>query len=253
MQDIEAIAIERELCGIPLGRIPAEYLSSEATDDQKEVLQQLKDSLRDVKFNDQGYLIIPSDTYTDSEGRPSSTRYVDVELISSDGSRNIDINPVVSRYQHDIARSIMAEFLMLGSSSTGSYALSKSKTDLFLRSMESYINTIFDVLNKQLIEPLWRINGLDFDLMPTLKAGDVAPHELKELGSYLRNLNGADINLKDQVDVVEELLNIAEIPGFDKELYTQSLADAKEAEKAALEAEKQEPEEEESSSEEEGE
>jgi len=106
----------------------------------------------------------------------------------------------------------MAEFLMLGAGANGSYALSKSKTDLFLRSMESYINSIFDVLNKQLIEPLWHINGLNFDLMPKICAGDVAPHDLRELGSYLRNLNGANIDLSDQDDIVNALLANAELP-----------------------------------------
>lgn len=232
LQEIEAIAIERELCGIPVGYMPSEYLSPSATDDQIAVREMLETALRDVKYNDQGFIILPSDLQSDNEGKLSNERYVDVKLMSSDGNRNIDIGPVVSRYQHDIARSIMAEFMMLGSNSTGSYALSKSKTDLFLRSMESYINTIFDVLNKQLLEPLWRLNGLDFDLMPVLKAGDVAPHELSELGSYLRNLNGADINLRDQTDVVENLLDIAEIEGFDRDRYEKSLEEDKAAEKA---------------------
>ena len=101
---------------------------------------------------------------------------------------------------------------MLGGGANGSYALSKSKTDLFLRSMESYINSIFDVINKQLIEPLWQLNGLDYDLMPKIVAGDVAPHDLRELGSYLRNLNGANIDLSQQADIVNALLTNAELP-----------------------------------------
>ena len=99
---------------------------------------------------------------------------------------------------------------MLGSSG-GSYALSKTKTDLFLRSLESYINTIVDVLNKQLVERLWQLNGLSWDVMPKLVAGDVAPHDLREIASFLRNINGAGIELQDQVEVVEDLMGIAEI------------------------------------------
>jgi len=36
IQEFEAIAIERELHGVPVGRMPAEYLSSDATPEQKE-------------------------------------------------------------------------------------------------------------------------------------------------------------------------------------------------------------------------
>jgi hypothetical protein len=111
---------------------------------------------------------------------------------------------------------------MLGDSG-GSYALSKSKTDLFLRALESYIQTIVDVLNKQLVERLWELNGLDYSLMPKIVAGDVAPHDLKELGSYLRNLNGADINLASQPDIVDALLDNAELPNLDRETYSQDL------------------------------
>lgn len=180
LQAIEAIAVERELAGIPVARIPSEYLSPDATSSQVQFKSNLEQILRDVKFNEQGYIITPSDTYPDKDGSPTNIRLVDVELMSSSGSRNIDIDPIVKRYQHDIARSVLSEFLMLGSQG-GSYALSKSKTDLFLRALESYIQQIVDVLNKQLVERLWELNGLDYSLMPTIEAGDVAPHDLREI------------------------------------------------------------------------
>src|SRR6056300_1775543 len=214
LQAIEAIAVERELAGIPVARIPAEYLSGDASSAQSGFVNNLRQILRDVKFNEQGYIILPSDTYPDKDGAPTNTRLVDVELMSSNGNRNIDIDPIVRRYQHDIARSVLSEFLMLGSQG-GSYALSKSKTDLFLRALESYIQAIVDVLNKQLVERLWELNGLDYGVMPKIVAGDVAPHDLKELGSYLRNLNGADINLASQPDIVDALLENAELPKLD--------------------------------------
>ena len=210
LQAIEAIAVERELAGIPVARIPSEYLSPDATSSQVQFKSNLEQILRDVKFNEQGYIITPSDTYPDKDGSPTNIRLVDVELMSSSGSRNIDIDPIVKRYQHDIARSVLSEFLMLGSQG-GSYALSKSKTDLFLRALESYIQQIVDVLNKQLVERLWELNGLDYSLMPTIEAGDVAPHDLREIAGFLRNLNGADISVSDHPEVIQNLMDIADL------------------------------------------
>ena len=210
LQAIEAIAVERELAGIPVARIPSEYLSPDATSSQVQFKSNLEQILRDVKFNEQGYIITPSDTYPDKDGSPTNIRLVDVELMSSSGSRNIDIDPIVRRYQHDIARSVLSEFLMLGSQG-GSYALSKSKTDLFLRALESYIQQIVDVLNKQLVERLWELNGLDYSLMPTIRAGDVAPHDLREIAGFLRNLNGADINVSNHPEVIQNLMDIADL------------------------------------------
>lgn len=228
LQSIEAIAVERELHGVPIGRIPADYLSSDATSDQVAFRQAMEKALRDLKFNEQGYILLPSDLLLDGEGKATGgvgSRLVDIELITSNGNRNIDIDPVIRRYQHDIARSVMAEFLMLGGGNLGSYALSKSKTDLFLRSVESYINSIFDVLNKQLVERLWQINGLNYDYMPKIVPGDVAPHDLRELGAYLRNLNGAEINLSNQPEIVNALLRNAELPALDMERYEESMAE----------------------------
>jgi hypothetical protein len=109
---------------------------------------------------------------------------------------------------------------MLGTQG-GSYALSKSKTDLFLRALESYIQTIVDVLNKQLVERLWDLNGLDYKLMPTIQAGDVAPHDLREIAGFLRNLNQADISVADHPETVRDLMDIAELE-YDPDLNTES-------------------------------
>lgn len=223
IQNFEAIGIERELAGIPVAEIPSAYLSPDASDDQVAFRQSLETILRDFKTNEQSYLIIPSDTYPDKDGAPSGVKLVDVRLMASDGNRAIDLDPVIKRYQHDIARSVLSEFIMLGANSSGSYALSKSKTDLFLRALESYIQTIVDVLNKQLVERLWELNGLDYSVMPKIVAGDVAPHDLKELGAYLRNLNGAGIPIRDQFDIVEELFAIPELPLPDRKTYDASL------------------------------
>ena len=223
LQAIEAIAVERELAGIPVARIPAEYLSGDASLAQSGFVNNLQQILRDVKFNEQGYIILPSDTYPDKDGAPSNTRLVDIELMASNGKRNIDINPIVNRYQHDIARSVLSEFLLLGTSG-GSYALSKSKTDLFLRALESYIQAIVDVLNKQLVERLWQLNGLNYDLMPTIEAGDVAPHDLREVAAFLRNLNGANIDVSSHPEVVKDLMDIADL-NYDPDVGVQPTED----------------------------
>jgi len=212
LQAIEAIAVERELAGIPVGRLPSEYLSADATDTQAAIKAEFETILRDVKFNEQGYLILPSDMYPDKDGSPTSNPLVNIELMSSSGTRNIEIDPIVSRYQHDIARSVLSEFLLLGSQqSGGSYALSKSKTDIYLRALESYITTITDVLNKQLVKPLWELNGLSPETMPKINASDVAPHDLQQISGFLRNLNQANITVHDHPEVIQDLMDIAEL------------------------------------------
>jgi hypothetical protein len=236
LQRVEAIGIERELTGMPVGRMPAEYLSPNATNDQKALRASMEKILRDVRFNDQGYLLLPSDTYTDSEGKVSNVKMLDVELIASQGSRAIDTRPVVNGYQTDIARTVLAEFLMLGSGAQGSFALSKSKTDIFLLALEGYMGTIVASMNKQLLPVLWELNGLDFDLMPTLKAGDVAPHDLREISGFLRNLNQAGISVSDQPHIVDDLLRAAGLPKIKPEIREETERKAQEDAQTATEA-----------------
>jgi hypothetical protein len=94
VQQYEAIGIERELAGIPHAEVPSEYLSPDATEDQVAFRNNLESILKDVKFNEQGFLITPSDTYPDKDGAPTNQKLVSIRLMSSEGSRNIDIDPM---------------------------------------------------------------------------------------------------------------------------------------------------------------
>lgn len=213
IQSIEAIAIERELNGVPIGRIPAEYLQSNADGSQKKIKTELETILRDLKQNEQAYALIPSDTFEDADGNPTNTRMMDIELITSNGTRNIDTGPVIKRYQSDMARTVLADFIMLGSDK-GSFALSKSKTDLFLTSLESYLGNIASVLNRHLLPRLWQLNGLNPDLMPRLRPGEVAPTDLDELGNFVKSLAGSGIMLTD-LDTENTLRSKADLPMSD--------------------------------------
>jgi len=62
-----------------------------------------------------------------------------------------------------------------------------------------------------LVERLWQLNGLNYDLMPTITAGDVAPHDLREVAAFLRNLNGANIDVSSHPEVVKDLMDIADL------------------------------------------
>jgi hypothetical protein len=47
--------------------------------------------------------------------------------------------------------------------------------------------------------------------MPKIVAGDVAPHDLREIAGFLRNLNGAGIDVSSHPEVIQNLMDIAEL------------------------------------------
>jgi phage gp29-like protein len=197
IKEIEAVAIERELNGLPLVRVPAEYLDPDATDAQKAFVSRIQSIARDVKRNEQGYIILPSDLYENADGKMTGTRLVDFELIASQGKRDIDTHQVVVRYQMDMARSALADFVLLGANDRGSFALSKSKADLFLKALEGYLDAIASVLNRKLVPKLMAWNGIAMSDAPKIMHGRVAPTDLNELGNYIQRLGGLGVDLTD--------------------------------------------------------
>ena len=212
IQMIEAIAVEREMNGIPVGKIPSEYLGESASAAQQGFTNAFKKILRDVKFNDQGFILIPSDVYENDDGTKTSIPMVEFDLVTAKGTRAIPTGDVILRHQQNIARSVLADFLMLGGGDTGSFALSKSKTDLFLAAASGYTEAISSVLNRQLLPRLWEINGFDPEVMPKIGFGEIAPVDLAELGAFVRDISGAGMPLFPDDDTENTLRRAAGFP-----------------------------------------
>jgi len=210
-EEYEAIGIERELAGLPIVRIPKEYLNTNDANFTA-IREEYRKIARDLKFNEQGAIIIPSDTYKDKEGNPTAIRMVEIELMSSSGSRAIDTNTIILRYQQTIARTILADFLVLGSNSRGSFSLSKDKSMLFMKALQSQVNGIASTLNRQLIPKLWEINNFDKRIKPKFVPGKVQPADLKELGDYISRLAGAGFMMAGDEEIENTLLAVANLP-----------------------------------------
>ena len=212
IQEIEAVAIERELNGLPLVRVPSEYLAPDATDSQKAFINTIGTIARDVKRNEMGHIIIPSDTYANEDGSLTDVRLVEFELIASQGKRDIKPHEVILRYQQDMARSALADFVLLGSNDRGSFAMAKSKTDLFVQALTGYVQALASVLNRTLVPKLMMWNGIPKEDAPEIGFGAIAPLDLDQLGFYIQSLTGAGIDLTDN----ETRDFIREAAGFPK-------------------------------------
>jgi len=216
IEEIEATAIERELNGLPVVRVPNSLFEAANNGDQtaNNTLDAYRKIVRDLRFNSQAGIILPSDPYqnqSDANLQYSNNRKVDVELVASQGTRNIDTSAVIKRYASDQARSILADFVLLGSDTRGSYALSQSKSDLFTQSVKAHSNRFAETINRQLIPKLWRMNGFDPATMPKVVVSQIAPMDLDSLGNYVKSLSGAGILLDDE-EAQDWLMQQAGIP-----------------------------------------
>jgi uncharacterized protein YgfB (UPF0149 family) len=57
--------------------------------------------------------------------------------------------------------------------------------------------------------------------MPTIEAGEVAPHDLREIAGFWRNLDGADISGSDHPEVIQNLMDIADL-NYDPDRETET-------------------------------
>lgn len=205
-QEIEGIGIERDLAGLPVGWLPPEYLSPNATSQQAAAAAEFKKILRNIRRDDQAAVAWP--LAYDENGN----KLFDLTLLSSGGQRQIDTGAVITRYDQRIAMSILADFILLGHERIGTQALSKSKVDIFVSAIKAWMDAIADVLNRQGIARLMRINGFDLTRRPSVRPTGIEQVDLEELAKYVHDLAGSGMPLFPDSTLQGHLREVAGLP-----------------------------------------
>jgi len=204
--NIEAIGIERDLTGLPTMEVPIEILATNATSDARSLRTQLETMLAEVKRDERGYVLVPSEL--DREGKP--TGYV-FKLLSSGGSHQVDTDKTKLYYKTSILQSVVAQFIQLGMSGVGSFALASSQTDLFATALGSYLSIIASTFNRFAVARLMTLNGAPRELWPEIVYGDIETPALGDVAQYVTALAAAGKLPEDEV-LDRRLLEIAGLP-----------------------------------------
>lgn len=210
IEEIEAIGIERDLAGFPVMYVDPQIMRSDASAAQQTVFNDYKDLVSNIRRDQQEGVILPS--IFDETGH----QLYKLELLSSGGSRSFDTNSIIQRYDQRIAMSVLADFILLGQQSHGSFALSVDKTDLFATSLRTWLEIIRTVFNTFAIPRLFKLNGFDATRLPTLEYGDIETPPLGELGNYIQVLAGAGVPLFPDDELENYLRRVASLPEREK-------------------------------------
>jgi hypothetical protein len=206
IEELEGVGIERDLAGLPVALIPNKYLSPTADAVEKQVFQNFKRMIASVKRDNHEGLILPSDR--DAQG---NLRF-EVKLMSTGGARQFDTTKVVDRYNRAIATSVLADFIFLGQGSTGSFALSSNKTEIFATAIGAYLNSIAETFNRHLLPRLWKLNGMDYEFMPTLVPGDLEKPDITALSDFVSKLTSAGAQMFPDRELENHLREAAGLP-----------------------------------------
>lgn len=187
---VEGIGVERDLAGLPVLYAPSDLFSISASDEQKALFEDLKKLVVAIKRDEQEGILMPM-AY-DEEGKNPLYK---LELLSAGGERQFDTNAIINRYDERIAMSMLADFILMGHSNTGSFALSTTKTGLFATAMSAILDVITDEINAEAITKLCVLNGIPLKKIPSLQHGKVETTDLTKVGEYLRQLNAAGMTV----------------------------------------------------------
>lgn len=191
IENLEGIGVERDLAGLPVAWGPPEIFSKNASADEKAIFNKLKEIATNVKNDEQAGMVFPL-AYDDN-----GKKIYDFTLLTTAGSRQFKTNEIVNRYRHEIATTVVADFILMGQQSVGSFSLASSKTKIFSKALEAWLGVIAAQFNRRAIPMLFKLNGFDTSRLPQLTFGDVETTDLNDLSNYITALTGAGIDLTD--------------------------------------------------------
>ncbi len=207
--------------GIVLLSIPEEYMAADADDNQRAVFDAYKTLAVNLAKDKQGGAVIPSTR--DEKGNA----LFELKYITSDSRRTTDMGGTIERYDKRIASSVLADFILLGQSNVGSFALSSNKTQMFGVAMGGFLKSIATVFNRQLFPKLARLNGIDLEVIPELVPGDIESADLQQVGEFLGSLTKAGAQLFPDVELENHLRAMANVPLKPEDMATLQIDAAK--------------------------
>lgn len=187
IQEFEGIGIERDLAGIPMVT-PPEGVDLYNPDDPEgsRLLAWANSLVKNIRQDKSAGIVLPPG--------------FKFELVSTGGSRQIDTNEIINRYDSRIAMTTLADFILLGHEHTGSFALSDDKTELFAVAIGSYLDIICEAFNNQAIPRLIDLNGEHFKGItdyPQMVHGDIEKVDMNKLAQYIQTMAGTGVLIPD--------------------------------------------------------
>lgn len=194
MSEMEATGVSRDLQGIPLMRVPAQIMSTDASPEQKAQYAMFQNIIRNVQTNSQSGVILPS-----AVDETTRANLYDLTLLSTEGGRkNYDVGSIKQYYQSQIYTGLFADVLQLGVNGVGSFSLGILKNSLTGAAVESMLDNIVESFNRDVIRQLYELNGWDVSRACTLDYENLHQTDLDTLSKYFMRTASTGLIEKDR-------------------------------------------------------
>ena len=195
-EQLEGFGFETDLRGIPVGKGPFSDLADlvkrgDITGEQRHAIEQPMQEFitKHIKTPNIG-LLLDSATYesSDDAARPSNVPKWDIDLMRGSATSFKENAAAIERLNRELARVLGVDQLLLGSDSTGSYALAKDKTSNFRLLVDGALQEIRETVEKDLLETLWRLNGWLPEMLPEVSIESVRTQDVEQIAAAFRDM-----------------------------------------------------------------
>jgi hypothetical protein len=184
------IGIRHDATGQVVLQIPIDTFTAAAGGDAvaTATIDAVKKSVATMQRGERSGVVIPSEI--DSDGRQTGWK---IDMLSGSQRPRVDGLALAEMYEKRIASALLTQFLLLGQSASGSFALSADQTELLGIVLAGWCTDIADCFNQQAIKPLCELNGIDAKYMPKLTHGPIDGPDLSALANLLGTAVKANI------------------------------------------------------------
>lgn len=201
IENLMAVAAERSL-GIPVFQHKKGLSQSEK--------KEIENVLMNFRANEKGYIM-----YEMGSGS--------LDFPKIDTNIESDYIPILEYLQHEIDKSVLAQFIDLAGSrsggSSGSHALSADQSELFEKALEAVIKEVVGVINEDLIQQLCDLNFSDMpNGYPKLTFSNIGDQDLDSKGKYMQLLASVDLLTPDP-DLENRVRQWADLPDLPDDIY----------------------------------
>lgn len=199
IEDIEASGVAKDLNGIPVLKLPPQYLSPDASPEQKQIRAYFEAALANMQQNQQASLMLPN-VFDPETKQPLFS----IDLLTNAGNKGFDTTKVKDYYKNLIFTSLFADILIMGQSATGSFALGQVKNSLTGTAAESMIRVIKDVINHDLIKQTYELNGWDVTRTCSIDFDNLETSDLETFSKGIQRMSSVGM-LTTDLEVINKI------------------------------------------------
>ena len=220
---LEGYGFEADLQGVPVAYAPFTEMAQLVkqgkitNDDRKRIEKPLRDFMAGHKRGPKLGLFLDSAVYAgEGENRtPTAVRQWELDLLKGSSVSFKENASAIERLNRELARILGVEQLLLGATTSGSFALSEDKTHAFYQTVESALTEIREAVDSDLITLAWDINGWPEEMRPEATTDAVRYRDVAEIATVLRDMASAGAVMEPDDPAINDVRDLSGVARID--------------------------------------